>query len=260
MKKIFYLAILAVASLTSCEKEWNAPELSEPKYTGPEANITVAELKSKYAAANENGPAFIDVDYILRATVTANDRGGNIYKSLYVEDETGAIYFSVDHNGMYTSLHVGQVVYFNLHGLSFSTYGKEPCLVYNSGDPNKQRIPWEMFRTKFSLDGWPKAESAKPKIVEIAKLGSGDVFKLVKLEKVKFKNAGKHNFTSNNENTDELIVDAAGNSIIVRTSSYAKFAYQPLPKGECSLVGIMSKYGGKWQLMIRTADDITNAE
>jgi hypothetical protein len=65
---------LAMAVLLSCERDFQAPPLTEPIYIGDEANITIAKLKTLYA--NITDPVLIDVDYIIRATVIANDISG----------------------------------------------------------------------------------------------------------------------------------------------------------------------------------------
>ena len=54
-----------------------------------------------------------------------------------------------------------------------------------------------------------------------------------------------------------------GDKIVVRTSSYAKFAAMTLPYDTitkkalpCNVTGIATRYNSTWQILIRHADDI----
>ena len=38
----------------------------------------------------------------MKAVITANDESGNIFKKIYLQDETGAIEMEVDQNSVYT--------------------------------------------------------------------------------------------------------------------------------------------------------------
>ena len=50
LQKVFYM-LIAVLALASCDRDYDAPPLNEPKYDGPKANITIASLKQQFAAA-----------------------------------------------------------------------------------------------------------------------------------------------------------------------------------------------------------------
>ena len=45
LQKVFYMLIAALA-LVSCDRDYDAPPLNEPKYDGPKANITIASSVS----------------------------------------------------------------------------------------------------------------------------------------------------------------------------------------------------------------------
>ena len=50
----------------------------------------------------------------MKAVITANDESGNIFKKIYLQDETGAIEMEVDQNSVYNYYPVGQTVYIDL--------------------------------------------------------------------------------------------------------------------------------------------------
>src|SRR5690606_33007411 len=85
----------------ACKREHEAPLLTEPAYNGPSANTTIAALKEKYANISE--PKVIDEDLVIKAMVTGNDISGNIYKQLYIQDQTAAINMGIDQNSIYTT-------------------------------------------------------------------------------------------------------------------------------------------------------------
>ena len=122
------LPLIASLALFACERDYDAPLLTEPEYTGPAANITISELRTENAAAAEDAPIIITKDQVLKAVITGNDESGNIFKKIYLQDETGAIEMEVDQSSVYNYYPVGQTVYVDLNGLSISVYGDEQQL------------------------------------------------------------------------------------------------------------------------------------
>lgn len=257
MNTLTKLVYLAVASLTvaSCVKDFDAPPIAKPEYNG-EANITIAQLKQRYASTAPDAPTLIDVAFVMKAYVTGNDQSGNIFKQLYVQDTTGAINIGVDQNSMYTAYGVGQEVFVNLHGLSIVNYAGELQIGYAGTQAN--RIPWQTFQTQIFLNGWPDTALVTPKTVRMADLTPEMVNTLVRLDDVYFVNGGKNNFTTGNNATNEPIKDSSGNALDVRTSSYANFAADPLPEGSGTVVGLLGRFNGSWQLLVRSTDDVLN--
>ena len=254
LKKIICLVLITL-SVSSCLREFDRPPILELKYDG-KANITIAELKQKYASTQSDAPALIDVDYVINARVTGNDESGNIFKQLYISDESGAINIGIDQNSMYSVLKVGQDVFINLHGFSMVNYGGELQIGFTGTNAN--RIPWEVFESHIFLNGWPDKKYTNPVSVKIADLKPEMVNMLIELENVYFVNGGKNNFTTNNATTNEIIKDGNGNSVDVRTSSYANFAAEKLPSGSGTVIGLLGRFNGAWQLTVRSMDDIIN--
>lgn len=256
MKIAHYLSglLMAMAVLLSCERDFQAPPLTEPVYNGDGANMTIAKLKSLYA--NITDPVLIDVDYIIKATVIGNDISGNIYKQLYIQDETGGINMGVDQNSIFTEFRVGQEIYVHLKGLYMVMYGGQLQIGY--GQTNANRIPWEIFNFYVYKNKWPQAENAVPKTIKLSQLEQGMENTLVKLENVYFVDGGKLPFSESDATTNRILRDGDGNSIIVRNSNYADFAADILPEGGGTLVAVLSKYNADWQLYIRSIEDCQN--
>ena len=250
--KILKLLFVAVALLLSgCNDNFEAPPIKMPVYSGQPENITIAEFREQYAARPSR--TVIVEDYILRAVIIANDISGNIYKQIYVADNTGGINIGIDQNSIYASNRVGQEVFIKLQGLASVVYGGEQQIGYRGTYAN--RIPWEIYREHLFFNGFPDATSARPRAVTIPQITYDMVNTLIELSDVSFVNPGA-NFTVNNAVTEELIIDSRGNTLAVRTSSYCNFANDRLPSGKITLVGILGRYDGAWQFTLRDKSDI----
>jgi hypothetical protein len=72
--------------------------------------------------------------------------------------------------------------------------------------------------------------------------------RLIRIDNVQFEDAGKP--FAGESTTNRYVVDADGNRINVRNSSYADFKNDILPAGYGSIVGILSYYGSDWQILL----------
>ena len=163
-QKISSSLVLAAAVLTGCERDYDAPPLDEPVYTGAPANITIADLKANSKNATQDKPETINNDWILRAYISGNDESGNIYKQVIVQDETGAIPIQVDESNVSNFYRRGQEVFVNLKGLCVSVYGEQQQL----GDPNggsAYRLTMTDFKERVQKNGWPSADNVKPEVI-----------------------------------------------------------------------------------------------
>lgn len=254
------LPLIASLALFACERDYDAPLLTEPEYTGPAANITISELRTQNAAATQDVPIIITQDQVLKAVITGNDESGNIFKKIYLQDETGAIEMEVDQSSVYNYYPVGQTVYVDLNGLSISVYGDEQQLGHPEG--YLFRTPWEDFEKHVSKDGWANPENAKPVVIDdISTINAAPdnyKFKLVQFTGVTFQNGGKGIFAPEDGYGEENITDSHGNTIMIRTSNYASFAGNKLPEGKGNVTGILGRFNGTWQLTLRTANDVSD--
>ena len=259
INRIFLLLSVSSAML-ACERDYDQPLLTEPEYTGPAANTTIAELREIGAGATEDVEFIIADDLVLKAVITGNDESGNIFKKIYLQDETGAIEMGVDQNSVYNYYPIGQTVYIDLNGMSISVYGDEQQLGHPDG--HLYRTPWEEFTVRVSKDGWANPDNAKPIVLDDISTVNADVeaykFKLVQFTNVSFVNGGKNTFAPEEDYGEETITDSHGNTIMVRTSSYADFAGDILPEGTGNVTGILGRFSGAWQLTLRTADDVSD--
>ena len=177
IQKIYTLPLLVMAVLmTGCERDYDAPPLNEPIYTGAQPNTTLAQLKEKYSAATAETPVVITDDYIAKAYITGNDESGNIYKQIIVQDATAALPIQLDQGNVYTTYRRGQEVFINLKGMCVSVYGGEQQLGWPDG--YLYRMPFANFKELVQKNGWPSADNAKPEVITDISVINLDVSKM----------------------------------------------------------------------------------
>lgn len=266
--KYLFLALLATLSFASCDQnDFDVPPIEKPVYDGPQANITIQALKEKYASiiAGRTGAEIgSGKDTIISGVITANDYSGNIYKKLVIQDATGAIDIAINQTNLYNTYAVGQRIYLRCNGLVIGGYGGQAQLgaQYNGG---VGQMTLETFQTHVSLDGWPVAENL-PVIpvltyADLTAVGNDSLIgMLVRFDSVYFEKGGEAIFSSGttNEDMERNIMFKSGSKLVMRTSSYANFAKDTLPKGTGDIIGILGQFNGTWQFTLRTKDDMLN--
>ncbi|HQV00737.1 MAG TPA: DUF5689 domain-containing protein, partial [Bacteroidia bacterium] len=108
-----------MSGVTSCVKK----EYDEPPTDGTNPNITVthtiAQIKAMYAGT----PLRIDSDYVISGVVIADDKSGNFYKSVVIQDSTAGIAIRLDQSDFYTDFPAGRLLFIKCKGLYIGDYG-----------------------------------------------------------------------------------------------------------------------------------------
>ena len=131
--------------LTSCvhDDNYNAPD-SSGNCQDLTATITLA------AAKNLAQNTTITTDAVIEGYVSSTDQSGNIYKTIYIQDDptnpTQGFVLSVDAVSTYASYPQGAKVYVKLKGLAMGTYGGVKQLGYMDNG-TFGRIPEKMVPT-----------------------------------------------------------------------------------------------------------------
>ena len=271
MKKIqqMFLAVLLVAAITTftaCEKSFDAPPVpSDPNIA---ANTTIQNLKTYHPFAQAYD--LINQDVIISGIVVANDKAGNIYKQLFIQDSTAAIQLLVDATSLYASYPVGRRVYVKCKGLTLSDYYGTMQLGIKAiidGAPSLQGIPGATLGNY--LIGGSLDNPVVPITVTLAQLGTNlnDRYlnALIKLENYEFVVADTSKTFSDTSayksTANRLISLGCGSSatVTVRTSGYATFNGVHLPKGNGSITAIYTVYKSTTatkQLIVPDASDV----
>ena len=156
LNKIFagLLTFCLALGFASCDKTYELPPLNEPTFTLPSGaqTITIKELRTRYANATQENPMTIADSLWLKARVSGDDRSGNIFKQIILQDETGGISFLIDQSNVYNEYPTGQEVYISLKGLCVSVYGDEQQLGYPTG--TLYRTPYVNFKKNVHHNGY----------------------------------------------------------------------------------------------------------
>jgi len=283
-KKYILFALAVLGLTTSCMKgDWDAPSPEDGMASYGNQDIkatnlkTIAEVKELYAnEINNNSLAQITQPMQIQGIVTGNDVGGNIYNSLYIQDNTGAIAISIGQGGLYGAFSVGQTVLVELNGLYIGGYGKQPQIGTTYTNPNKEgatpqvgrmtRYVWaEHYKLVPSIDGLivnPLEVKYNLNSLDIAK----DCGKLITLKGVELGEADGKAVFAPSDGSVTLTANCANRTIkgvsnvVLRTSTYADFAKQPLPTGRVDITGVASRYNDTWQFLMRDYKDIKESQ
>lgn len=245
--------------LTSCvhDDNYNAPD-SSGNCQDLTATITLA------AAKNLAQNTTITTDDVIEGYVSSTDQSGNIYKTIYIQDDptnpTQGFVLSVDAVSTYASYPQGAKVYVKLKGLAMGTYGGVKQLGYMDNG-TFGRIPEKMVPTNIVKSCTAKV-TITPKVMTLADMKTANdqyIGCLVKVQNAEFDaKVLCSNFAPDGYTVDRQINDptTSATTRVVRNSGYASFANQKLPSGKGDFIGILSKYNSTYQLFINNVSDV----
>lgn len=253
-----YIKILSILSISmmfvfsACVKnKFDEPEKATYNPDIKETS-TIQELKNLYSGQL----TLIDTNIIIKATVIANDKSGNIYKAIFIQDSTAGIQISLNAYELHNLFHVGDLIYVKCQGLYLGEYGGQVQLGADyQGSVGRIEEPLiEDYLIK--SDG---GEPIEPKELNLSSVNGSLVNKLVYIDNVHFminEIDGTYADGINHVDGDTHIEDCDGHSMIVRTSGYADFANDSLPKGNGKITAVLTKYNSDYQLIIRNPREV----
>jgi hypothetical protein len=277
MKNIKLVLTTAIfATLFGCV---NNDNYAEPNISGNCEDLTPTKTVQNIAAL-ANGtvksyastvPAGTSADDVIEAYVTSSDEGGNFYKSISMVSVDGAKGFSVpvDDYNLYTKFEPGRKVFVKMKDRYFYnnplTNALEIGNLYDNGEPLADevgRLEIVQYQDIVKRSCTKVDENTLVNISTIpALLNDANLNKLFEISGVQFSdsNVGKTYYDSNNEiggATNNIVGDAAGNSLIVRISEFTNFAGKKVSPLNGKIRGVLTKYLGSYQFMVRTEKDI----
>ncbi len=260
------IATAAAIVIPACNKKFDAP----PAATDPNITPThtIKQLKAMHGTlpTDQGRLDVITTDVIISGVVVADDKSGNLYKELYIQDATGGIALELDAAGLYGTYPVGRRLFINCKGLCVTDYNLLPQLGIKaivSGAPSIQGIPSDLIKnyiTGGSLNNPVVAKTVTPASLPTPVLGDDNLATLIQLNNFEFlkgDTTSTYADTSAYKATKNITIhDCSGNTIIIRTSGYANFAAAKPAKGNGSVTALYTAYGTTKQLIIRDTTDI----
>lgn len=175
MKKIFLALAVAVVALSSCrslKEEWDpvftfGPNLPAEQTFYTEATLpgfsgtwtTIKELKAMYRSK----PLEIVTDIWIKGQVISTDITGNLYKELYIQDNTGGIVLKLGKSSLYSEYKQGQWIYVYCNGLTLGAYSGMPQLGLEADDTATNEYETSYIDSQAIInDHFFKGEFAEP--------------------------------------------------------------------------------------------------
>ncbi|MCL2510969.1 MAG: DUF5689 domain-containing protein [Bacteroidales bacterium] len=249
MRNIKNISILIVAALlitTGCFKDPTEPQIDIDSAIPEGQRYTLANLIDSIAVvADLTYPYIFDHDASIYVTVTMDEKNGNLYKQVYVQDANYAIRLSFTET---TGLSEGDSIRVYLKGRMF--FDNNGTYEIKNLQPDSTIVVLANRRPV-----QPRETTLKELIDEL-KSNPKLANRLVKITDVQFSDFDLGETWADTTRTVSAVnhdlQDCDGNTIIVRTSSYAAFAGRTLPGGKGSMVAIASIYGTTLQLWNRS--------
>lgn len=253
----YLLACSILIGAVSCD--YNKPD--EPLMDNhaselSKATHTIAQLKELY----QGGATHIAEDVIVEGTIISDDTEGNLYRTAYVQDATGGIELKLGVANLSTLYPQGSTVQIHAKGMTLGRYGGQINLGYRAlGDRYETGFYPEL--TTPQVLRFKQSGKVEPKTLTITTLSKAYAGQLVKIDEVQFLESDlKQTFAApQNKNTqanvNRTLVDRSGKSLIVRTSSYARFAGKQLPSGSGSITAILTYFNNTPQLLLLKEQD-----
>ncbi len=267
INRIFLASAILCGSavgFSSCDEELDRPPVIEPMATY-QPNTTIAELKEAYWQADNNYYTPILTtskgdSIIIAGRVVSNDAAGNLYRQVIIEDETGAIDFSVTMNDINTKYYYGQEVRVNVTGMIIGKYSGLVRIgaIYNNGIG---RMDEAQFTTHAQVNRLPNPALVDTALVTLEDLATYKATteglirwqsRLVRLDRMKFNQGGRTmlGVPGTTSGTSVKLSDESGKTIELRTNNMSTLAGMTAPTGTGSVTAILGYFGSDWQLML----------
>ena len=274
MKYLCGLCLLCVLCANCQDGEWDPVTDYKLWNDTIEVNnvVPISQLKAHYGNAIMNSSyEKIEEDYQIRGVVIANDEGGNISQQIIIKDdsgENGYIIIGITETSLYSYVKVGQQILMNLQGLYIGGYGMNAQIGYpsksaTSGAERIGRMTIQEWRSHVKFLGDPDP-SLVPEAIEFSSKMDKDTYSdhLVYVDG-SFVDADGEAILAPDDMADagnavnRSFKTTSGETVDIRTSTYADFCKLVMPTGQVRVYGIAIRYNNSsWQIQMRTAGDL----
>lgn len=256
------LVITTCLVMASCQKKFTDPPLiGNPDVV---ANITIKDIKARY---NSGKPVAITDDAVIEGIVSCDDKSGNYYQQIAIQDATGGVLLRLGTFNLFNNYPVGRKVFVKLKGLYLGQYsgtlqfggGIDSPYINQGGVTLLAANLIDQHVIKGALN-----QPLVPQVVTVSQLSTNIqdkyVSTLIKLVGFEFASSelGK-NYADDNQSGNRIIqgcTSPSTNKITLRTSNYCNFATLPVAQGNGEIIGVYSFFGSTKQFTIRDTTDV----
>lgn len=250
------IAALGLAiGITACVKT----EFDEPPVGGEPVtlttNKTIAELKALHVTPG--GFDKITEDIIIGGEVVMDDRSGNYYKTIVIQDASGGIEVKFNDGFLYQQYPLGRTVYIRCKDLILTDYNNLTQLIGSTVEENGvlSDVGLTEAQARAKVVKGPFATTPlAPKEISISQLSPSLISTFIRINDVQFAKADTSKTYADpvtQFSLNRTIEDCSHLQMIVRTSGYSDFAGKLTPSGKGYIEGVLSIYGTTYQLALR---------
>jgi hypothetical protein len=253
------LALLLAALFVACVKtDFDDPPTGGDGQDIP-TNTTIRDLKKLHVGSGTFDP--ITEDLVIGGIVVMDDRSGNYYKTLVIQDSSGGIEVKFNDGYLYNRYPVGRKIYIRCKDLILTDYNGLTQLTGSTIQQNGSLTDigiTELQEREQVVKGFLGTPPA-PRTVSIDQISDNMISTLVRLENVQFTqcDAGRpYADAIAKTSVNRILENCAGQELILRTSGFADFATATTPLGKGAITGVLNVYGNDYQLYIRDLTDV----
>ena len=250
-KHSLFAIIASTLVLVGCKKDFDSPPIN----VLPAGNIiTIDSLRKIFSSFDST---FVN-DISVYGTVTADEISGNLYKVIYIQDETNGIQLDLTASS--------DKLFFEGDRVRLSLKGTTITGGFTSSGAPINMITITNVNPDINLIKQSKGNSINPKVVSITDLylGTGTFSpyqgQLVQINDVEFicdDIFGSYADPINQYDVNKTLNDTLGNTVLVRSSGYSNFAGTSVAKGKGTIIAIVSQYRTDVQLTLRKLSDVS---
>ena len=238
---------------------------------GIQATMTIRALKNLYYGPNVSTvPVLIDSDIVISGIINGDDRSGNLYKVISLQDSTGGLQVKIDGSSLYYTYPQGRRILIKLKGLYFFSYGGTieigAYIDHSSSYLSVGPIPLGSAPNYIIKGKW--GLTVTPIVTTATQLEQSDWLHtqsmLYEIDNVQYRYTDTGTIYADpvgKLSVNKLLDDCSGNAtMVVRTSGYAAFASAKPAKGNGKILGLFTYYSyassGNYQFTIRDTTDV----
>ena len=209
------------------------------------AIVSMASLREKVSTT----PSEITGDVYIEGRVVSSDDSWNIRNSIYITDLTATVEVRIDEKYLYKRFPCGSKIRVSCNSLNMYLSNGVTCIGLEREKYWVTSIPNDKISVYLESVSAPLEIVCLNKTIDELDVSSLGYF--VQISDVQFQasDIGCY-WTSGDVVTKRVLVDASGDSLVVRTLPTASFALFRLPIGSGSIGGVLTSDDDEYQLIV----------
>lgn len=252
--KIFAILFIAISASCVDNNDFELPTI------GPDKQYeNLKSLDEVIAQYNGNIVEFND-DTTIFGYVVSDDREGNFYKELVIQDKpenpTVGVVIKIDDANLGARYNIGRKIYVKLKGLALSKpYSAFEIGIKGTGN-RTDRISANDYISK--IDRSSEIVDIIPTTLTIGELTENQINTLVKIENLQSETKGlQYAYPEDNSYITRTMTSCETfEKIDISTSKFVSFKEYYIPDNKGSITAILDEFAGNYQLILRNTNDI----